>query len=152
LREENQQLQRQTPIGQNQAVELSPEDQFILHKEHMLWAMRQLGLAMRIYAGDNNEQYATNFDQLKNELGGVTNFAGNIGLDSVEFVNVGLVNVSMPDKIIFRERVPYQDPGAGSVRWVREYVLSDGSVQTQYSDDGNFDNYEKQHMVSSPNQ
>jgi hypothetical protein len=33
--------------------------------------MKQLGLAERLYAGDHNEQYATNFDQMKDELGGL---------------------------------------------------------------------------------
>jgi hypothetical protein len=74
----------------------------------------------------------------------VTNF-----MSKYEFVNTGLVNESMPDDIIFREQNPHQNPSGG---WERIYVFADGRVETQYSDDGNFDAYEKQHMVPPPNQ
>jgi len=97
---------------------------------------------MRIYAGDHNEQYATNFDQLKDELGGVTNFQGNIGFDTFDFMNVGLVNDTMPDKLIFREKAPRQ---ISNGEWERVYGLSDGSVQTVKSDDINFTVWEQQH-------
>jgi myosin heavy subunit len=147
LQDERQRLQRQTTVGQNQTTELSPEDRYQLNQWHTVNALKQLGLAMVLYANDNNNQYATNFDQLKNVLGGVTNFTGNIGLDKFEFVNAGLVNGSMPDKIIFREQTPRQNPQRG---WERVYGLADGSVYTQYSEDGNFDAFEKQHMVSPP--
>jgi hypothetical protein len=147
LREENQQLQRQATVGQNQAGQISPEDQFRLNQFHTTDDLKQLGVAMRIYAGDQNGQYATNFYQLNDELGGntmVTNF-----MSKYEFVNTGLVNESMPDDIIFREQNPHQNPSGG---WERIYVFADGRVETQYSDDGNFDAYEKQHMVPPPNQ
>jgi RNA polymerase sigma factor (sigma-70 family) len=151
LHEENQRLRTQNSAAQSHAVVLTPEEQFKLQEFHTVNAMKMLGLAMRIYAGDHNDQYATNFDQLKNELGGVTNFPGNISLDAVEFVNTGLVNDAMPDKIIFRERVPRQlSPDGG---WQRIYGLADGSVQTIYSSsDGNFDDFEKPRLVSPPNQ
>jgi len=136
----------------NPGTTLTPEDQFHLQEIHTVNAMKQLGLAMRIYAGDNNNQYATNFDQLKNELGGVTNFPGNISLDAIEFVNAGLVNETMPDMIIFRERQPRRNPSDGP-SWQRIYGLADGSVQTIYSDDaGTFDSFEKPRLVPPPNQ
>lgn len=150
LREENQQLRSQNSASQSQTVMLTPEEQFKLQEFHTVNAMKQLCLAMRIYAGDHNEQYATNFDQLKNELGGVTNFPGNISLDVVEFVNAGLVNDTMPDKIIFRERVPRRISSDGS--WQRIYGLADGSVQTIYSSgNGDFDDFEKPRLVPPPN-
>ncbi|HEY5233739.1 MAG TPA: hypothetical protein VIK35_09425 [Verrucomicrobiae bacterium] len=152
LREENRQLQSHVSTAPNQTGQISSEDLFELHQIHVVNAMKQLGLAMRIYAGDNNGQYATNFDQIKNELGGVTNFNG-VGLDAIEFVNPGLVNGSMPDKIIFLEKTPRQNPGEDL--WSRVYGLADGSAQTIYSgnDGKGFDAYEQQHMVSpSPNQ
>jgi hypothetical protein len=153
LRQENQRLQSQEPrlsIIQNQvqAEQFSPNDLYELHQIHVVDAMKQLGLAMKVYAGDNNDKYATNFNQLTNELGGVTNFNG-VGLDTIEFVNAGLVNDSMPDKITFREQSPRQRPGGG---WERVYGLADGSVYTVYSDnDGKgFSDYEQQHTVAPP--
>ena len=49
------------------------------------------------------------------------------------------------DKWVFRD----QNPGG---TWERIYCFADGRVLTEYSADGNFDAFEKQHMVSSPNQ
>ncbi|HSY17430.1 MAG TPA: sigma-70 family RNA polymerase sigma factor [Candidatus Acidoferrales bacterium] len=136
-----------TPI---QGTVVSPEDQFSLQEIHTVNAMKQLGLAMRIYA-NNNGRYATNFDQLQNELGGKTNFSGNISLDSIEFVNAGLVNDTIPDMIIFRERLPRRTPWDGPP-WQRIYGLADGSVQTIYSDkNGSFDEFEKPRLIPPPN-
>jgi hypothetical protein len=149
LREENRQLQSQVKAEPNSPDQLSPQEQFELHRIDMVSAMKQLGLAMRIYAGDHNEQYATNFDQLKNELGGVTNFDGNISLNDIEFVNAGIVDGTMPQMIIFRERVPQQQSPNGS--WAHIYGLADGSAQTIYGDEQTFEEYEKQHSPQ-PNQ
>jgi cell division protein FtsL len=141
LREENQQLHTLTVTGQTQTNQISSNDLFFLQERHTINALKQIGLAMRIYAGDHNEQYATNFDQLAYALG-TTNFEGNISLDAFEFMNVGLVNDTMPQMIILRERSPHRIPDGA---WEREYGLADGSVQTEYSNDGNFNNYEQQH-------
>ena len=129
LQEENQRLQQQATVGQNQTAKLSPEDQFRLNQFHTTDDLKELGLAMRVYAGDHNDQYATNIYQLKDELASealLTNF-----MNKYEFVDTGLVNESMPDKIIFREQTPHQNPNGA---WERIYGLADGSVQTQYSD------------------
>jgi hypothetical protein len=142
LRDENQQLQARDAAAQNQLDQIAAEAAFKQHRIDVANAMKQLGLAMRIYAGDHNEQYATNFDQLKDELGGVTNFQGNIGFDTFDFMNVGLVNDTMPDKLIFREKAPRQ---ISNGEWERVYGLSDGSVQTVKSDDINFTVWEQQH-------
>jgi hypothetical protein len=53
----------------------------------------------------------------------------------------------MPDTIIFREQNPRQNLNG---EWERAYGLSDGSVQTIKSADGNFDAYEQKHMVAPP--
>jgi len=127
---------------------LTPEEQSKLVEFHTANAIKQLGLAARLYAGDNNNQYPTNFAQLKDDLAGVTNFAGNISLDSIEFVNAGLVNEAMPEMIIFRERIPRLLPPNGP--WQRVYGLADGSAQTIYSPTENFDEYEKPRLVPPP--
>jgi myosin heavy subunit len=151
-RAENQQLRNQTSVGQSQTSEITPEEQFQLREWHAVNAIKQLGLAMRIYSGDNNNQYATKFEQLKPELNGATNFAGNISLDAFEFMNVGLVNDSTPDMIIFRERVPRVAPNGW---WYRAYGLADGSVQNVFGDnqgdETKFAEFEKRHSPP-PNQ
>jgi hypothetical protein len=143
---QNQTVRAQASTGQNQTLQLTPDEQFELHAWHTVTALKQLGLAMRIYASDNNNQYATNFDQLKNELSGRTNFQGNINLDTFEFINSGVVNDSMPQAIMFREIVPRTAPNG---HLERAYGLADGSVQTVYGekqgDETSFDDFEKQH-------
>jgi RNA polymerase sigma factor (sigma-70 family) len=143
LQAQNQQLRARALIGQTQTNQVSPHDQFMLDQWHITDAMKQIGLAMRLYGADHNNQYPTNFDQIKDELV-VTNFAGNIGLDAFEFMNAGLVNESMPQMIVLRQRIARQF--SESEAWVREYGLADGSVQTIYEDKSeSFADYEKQH-------
>jgi len=103
----------------------------------MVNTLKQLGLAERIYAGDNGDQYATNFDQMTNELGGLYN---SPLLTNVDFVNVGIVNEQYPQMILFRERLAKQAPDG---TWHRVYGLADGSVQVANSPDGNFSAWEK---------
>ena len=150
LRSENQQLETQASAGQNRTNQIAPEDQFKLQEWHTIDALKQIGLAMRIYAGDHGNQFATNFDQLKNEneLGGTTNFDGNIPLNAFEFMNAGLVDDSMPQMAILRERVARRMSTDDA--WEREYGLADGSVQTIYSNNGDFTDYEKQHSPPPP--
>jgi hypothetical protein len=65
--------------------------------------------------------------------------------EQFEFVNTGLVDATMPDMIIFREKQAHQGPDG---KWERGYTLSDGSIQWIKSDDGNFDFWEKDRLVS----
>jgi hypothetical protein len=146
LREENRRLYDELAVAQNQISQLSAIE-YKRHQTDTIDAMKQFVLAMRVFAGDHNQQYATNFDQLKSELGGVTNFPSGIGSDSFEFVNVGLMNGTMSGKMIFRERVARQTPNG---KWERVYGMADGSVEVQTSDDRNFDAFEHQHMISPP--
>ena len=65
----------------------TPEEKFKRQRIQTGNALKQINLAMRIFAGDNFNQYATNFAQMNNELGGgATNFDGNISIDSFESV------------------------------------------------------------------
>ena len=150
LQEENRQLHAQITAAQNQLTQLPPEDQYTLDHAHAINAIGGLVNEMRDYAKNHNGQFPASFDQLKTSgYLGATNLPGNFRLDDFEFINAGLVNTTMPDKLILRQRVPYQNPNG---KWVREYGLANGSVNSQYSDDGNFDAFEQQHMVSPPNQ
>jgi RNA polymerase sigma factor (sigma-70 family) len=125
----------------------SPEMQSQIQSVNTINALKQVGLAMRIFAGDNANQFPTNFDQMGIALNGVTNFPGNIPLDAFEFVNAGRVNLDYPQMIASRKRVPRQRPDG---IWERLYLLADGSVQTEISPDGNFDAYEQQQQRYTP--
>ena len=128
LQAENQRLRnRPTPTPtMAQSSDVNPvEGQFGAQKVNTVNALKQIGLAMRIYAGDNNDRYATNYDQMLNELG-TTNFNGGITVGNFEFVNPGIVSEMMPDAIMFREINPRVSP-SGVLE--RAYGLADGSVQ-----------------------
>jgi hypothetical protein len=105
-----------------------------------------IGVAFRIWANDNNNQYPTNFAEMHNELANTINFDGDIPLDSFEMVNVGKVNDTYPQAAAARERTPRQSPFGG---WERTYLLGDGSVQTATSPDGNFDAWEQSNFANS---
>ena len=147
LQAENQQLQAQVSAGLNQTNQISLEDQRRLQEIHTINALKEIGLAMRIYANDHGYQFATNFDQITNELGH-TNFPGNISLDAFEFMNAGQVDVTMPQMAILRERVARRTPTGDS--WEREYGLADGSVQTAYNENGDFSDSDKQYSPPPP--
>lgn len=143
-----------------QPGQLAPEDQFQLHQMHMVNAMKQLALGMRIYEGDHNGQLPTNLDQFiqSGVMGSQTNgfnftyVAGVpdvIGMDNFELMNVGQVSDSTPGTLMIRERNPRQSPDGP---WQRIYAFADGSVQSLSSNDGNFDNYEAQHSFNPPSQ
>jgi RNA polymerase sigma factor (sigma-70 family) len=142
LREENQRLRAENSAGRTPSVQISPQDQFQLQEWHTINTMKYVGLAMRIYSGDHNDALVTNFDQITQAKLYDTNSLGSVSLDNLEFMNVGLLSYAQPEMIMFREKNPRQTLNG---KWVREYGWVDGSVQTIYSDNGNFDDYEKQH-------
>lgn len=158
LQNDNQQLQTKLAGAQNQPLQLSPQDQYQLHQMHLVSAVKQLALAIRIYEGDNYMHTPTNLDQLGTRyLGSATNgfsftyVAGVpdfIGLDTFELVNVGLVNDNTPDKLMLRETTPIQDTVNGG--WSRVYAFADGSAQTVRSGDDDFSAFEQQHAVAPP--
>jgi hypothetical protein len=155
LRAENQLLMQQTS-------QLSAEDKFQLHEWHMINAMKELCLAMRIFAEDHDKLYATNFIQLSAEFGPsdiIKDKSGNflfasdkIAFNSFEFVNTGQVDASTTNAIIFREKVPRVAPNGW---WYRIYGLADGEVESVFGDDQGdekkFIEYERQHSPP-PNQ
>lgn len=126
------------------AMVLSVQAKFTKQETEIVNNTKMLGLAERIYAGDNNGIYATNFEQMTNELGPLYK---NPNLWDIEFVNAGVVNDQHPQMVMFRERIAQQAPDG---TWHRIYGLADGSVQTAVSYDGNFDAWEKVNTTPPP--
>jgi hypothetical protein len=147
LREENRRISKELADA-NQTIQSLPSPEQALFNKKRIQSVndaKMIGLAMRIWAGDNNDQYPTNFDDMTNELGGVTN---EIHLkETFEFVNAGAANEHYPQMLMLREITPRQAPDG---KWERVYGLADGSVWTETSSDGNFDAYEKQQQQYNP--
>jgi len=124
----------------------SAVNKFSAYESETVNAMKQAGLAMRMYANDHGDQCATNMDQLLPFLGGKYQM-GAIDLGGFEFVNAGTVSLQHPDMVEMRERLARQAPDG---TWSRIYGLADGSVQRATSNDGNFEAWEKVNTYSPP--
>ena len=124
-----------------------------------------VGYAFRVYALNHHDQLPTDFSQavpymaeaLKNDLNpGETNPGETIG-DLSEFITQvtnrfeivysgSITSETDQDKILIREKQPRQ---ASTGVWVKAYGLVNGVGQLVKASDGNFENWEKQHMPSS---
>lgn len=120
---------------------------FVAHRMNVINAAKLIGLAMHMYANDNNNQFPTNFDGSAIYLNNKTNIAGDIGFDTFEMVNIGRVSPQFPEAIALREISPRQLPNG---TWERVYLRADGSVQLAGSPNGNFDNWELNNSQAIP--
>jgi RNA polymerase sigma factor (sigma-70 family) len=134
----------------NESIEpLDPSSEaakFVQHRQDILQAARLIGNAFRIYSNEHNDHFPTNFAQIPSELGNVTNFDGDISLDSFEMVNVGKANDTYPQGAAVRERAPRQSPLGG---WERVYLMCDGSAKVATSSDANFDDWEQSNYANN---
>ncbi len=147
LREENGRVHNELAAA-TQALQSLPSPEQALFNKKRIQAVndaKQIGLAMRIWAGDNNNQYPTNFDNMTNELGGITNAMHF--MENIELMNAGIANEQYPQMLTLREITPRQAPDG---KWERIYGFADGSVQTITSNEGNFENWEKQQQQYNP--
>ncbi|HEY5232454.1 MAG TPA: hypothetical protein VIK35_02825 [Verrucomicrobiae bacterium] len=146
-RQANEANQKAQIAGQKLATVLSAQAKFTAHETATVDNMKELGLAMLLYAMDNNGQFPTNAESLKKELP-PQNFGDYF---SFEFVNAGVArsinNPEHANMLELRERITQQAPDG---TWHRIYGFADGSVQTAISYDGNFDAWEKANTYSPP--
>jgi RNA polymerase sigma factor (sigma-70 family) len=105
-------------------------------------ALKQVGTASHMYAGDNGNMLPTNMGQIQGLLASV-DFGSGVGTNSFEFYDYGqpLPTSATPYFFFAREKQARQLPNG---RWSRMYLLVDGSVQEAGSDNGNFDTWEKE--------
>jgi RNA polymerase sigma factor (sigma-70 family) len=125
-------------------VPSSEEGRFDMVRARVMSQLSQMGVAMRVYANDNEDKYATNFADMDNEFGGDVN-RREYEL-RFEMVDAGKLDQTMPDLITFREREARQTPDG---KWERAYGMADGSVQMIRSDTGNFEAWEKEHRFKT---
>jgi RNA polymerase sigma factor (sigma-70 family) len=145
-RQASEASQKAQVAEQKLATALSAKAQFASHQSAAINAAKQIGLAMRVFSVDHENQFPTNFLQLTNELGNSFSIHG-IELYSFEFANAGAVSLDHPNMVELRERLARQAPDG---TWQRIYGFADGSVQTATSFDGNFDAWEKANTYSPP--
>jgi len=149
----NEANQKAQAAEQKLAVALSAQAKFTTNENATINAMKYLGLDMRIYAGDHNNQFPTNDNlyQLAKNYDSNTNLLQ--GIPAIEYLNIGSAKFVSEDKleypnlVMLRERIARQAPDG---TWHRLYLFADGSGQTATSYDGNFDAWEKANTFSPP--
>jgi RNA polymerase sigma factor (sigma-70 family) len=149
----NEANQKAQAAEQKLAVALSAQAKFTTNENATMNAMKYLGLDMRIYAGDHNNQFPTNDNvyQLAKNYDSNTNLLQ--GIPAIEYLNIGSAKFVSEDKleypnlVMLRERIARQAPDG---TWHRVYLFADGSGQTATSYDGNFDAWEKANTFSPP--
>jgi RNA polymerase sigma factor (sigma-70 family) len=150
-RQASEASQKAQAAEQKLATALSSQTQFKSQHIAIVNAAKMLGLDMRLYAGDHDNQFPTNSPYQLAENFGNTNLLKNI--PALEFINVGLIRLNSqgqtdyPNLILVRERLARQAPDG---TWSRVYGFADGSVHTATSYDGNFDAWEKVNTYSPP--
>jgi hypothetical protein len=155
LRQQASDASQKAQIAEQKLVTaLSAKAQFTAHETATMNDMKQLGLAMRLFANDNGGQFSTNIDeQLKNSL--PRSLPNWNDFFSFDFVNAGALKLNLQDQEFFehpntvqlRERLARQAPDG---TWSRIYGFVDGRVVTATSYDGNFVAWEKANTYSPP--
>ena len=155
-------LQRQTDEANNKATAaeqklseaLTYQAKFTAQEDTAVNNMKQLSLAMRIYASDNDGVFTNNLLVMTNELGPAFEAVQKDSY-AFDFVNVGAVKLNAKDGTIigadnsvhFREHVARQAPDG---TWHRTYVFADGRVIVADTIDGNFDAWETANTYVPP--
>jgi RNA polymerase sigma factor (sigma-70 family) len=139
---------------QKLAAELSAKEQFHAHQAEVVNTTKMVGLAMRIWAGDNNGLYPTNIMDMTNELalkpdasGNISSKMGNVDLFSFDYPNVNGFVQDHPNIVAGREQMARQAPDG---TWQRIYLFADGSVQIATSFNGDFSGWEKANTYIPP--
>ncbi len=154
-RQANEADQKAQVAEQKLAMTLSAQDKFTANESATINAMKYLGLDMRVYALDHNNQFPTNDNlyQLVKNYDSNTNLLQ--GIPAIEYLNIGAAKfvsedkLEYPNMVMLRERIARQAPDG---TWRRLYLFADGSEHTATSYDGNFDAWEKANTVSPSNQ
>jgi hypothetical protein len=96
----------------------------------MINAHKTLGLAARMFAGDNQDRLPTTFEEVAKQLGMPLDgkFPDGLTLEAFEFYpQPRVIKETEPQLILFREKMPRLLENG---MWERCYTLVDGSVQT----------------------
>jgi len=150
LREENRRLR--ASLGKAAQEPLQPETDPAA-KEPTLKAKisdaKELMLAFRIHANENQGQFPTNFDQVTKTWSAANGRPFLTGTNQFDIVYAGsLHEITDPGSVIvIRDKQAWQ---ASDGSWYKVYGFADGSSQAHKALDGNFDAFEKQHVFLPP--
>jgi myosin heavy subunit len=143
LRAENERLQALRQNSSSQPAGLSPEAQEQKMARQKVDDAKQCLLGMRLFAADNQQQCPTNFDQITYPTD--TNVLSEIA-NTFDFVYQGTVtNIASPgDIIVLREKQSWPTVDG---TWSKVYGFADGHVEIHTVPDGNFNDWENQHII-----
>jgi RNA polymerase sigma factor (sigma-70 family) len=107
-------------------------------------AMKNMGLAARIYSSENQNVLPTTMDQLMRGLPALEEFFEEAPSEGFEFFTHGRTISAMdPTMILFREIEPRFD----GETYHRAYTFCDGSVRTVETPDQDFSEFEAKHSI-----
>jgi prepilin-type processing-associated H-X9-DG protein len=108
-------------------------------------------LSFLLFSHENQGQLPGSLEQVSQYLKGDPNQPDSslTGTNDFEILYKGLLNaITNPaSTIVIRDRQPWQAPNG---TWVRSYGFADGHVEVPKSVDGNYDDWEKQHIIMTP--
>ena len=106
-------------------------------------------LAFHMFASDNGDQFPTSFDEARRYIGQEATAETNFTAEQFEILNQGSPkNITTPSlTVVLREKQPRRSYDG---KWSRAYGFADGHSEVTGSPDGNFDAWEKRHIVAPP--
>jgi RNA polymerase sigma factor (sigma-70 family) len=136
-------LRQQTnELGKAQAATRSAQGRQL--SEEMKRNAGQMGIAVHLLMDMSANKLAlTNINQLKKAPPGA--LSADINLDNFEIVPQPVpLDWRFPEVAVFRERTPRRTADG---KWVRVYGMVDGQAIEQISANGDFDSWEKKHLM-----
>jgi hypothetical protein len=145
LREEIQRLQAAPPNPRQLQASLDALDQQQQAAMMSLNRAKQAVLAFTMYADENQQQFPASFAQAAPYF--------KDGLEPIEMnfeiVYVGSITniTNTAGTIVLREKHPLQVRDGA---WQKTYGFADGHAEIHTEPDGNFDDWESQHIIPPP--
>jgi hypothetical protein len=152
LREENLRLQAAAQSKPAQQSQPGEEDPAAMQVRNVAVAKmndsRKVLLSFLLFARENQDQLPGSLEQSSPYLKGDPTQTGSplTGTNDFEILYKGSLSaITNPaSTIIIRDRQPWQAPNGA---WVRSYGFADGHSEVPRSVDGNYDDWEKQHII-----
>jgi RNA polymerase sigma factor (sigma-70 family) len=137
--------EKKAQTARQEPQQKSAEEQAQLEKYAKMSHSQQWVLTFLMFAGDNEGQYPTNFQQLLPYFGDSDSYATAATTNQFEIVYKGLNKdiVKPAETMVLREQQAWQSPDGG---WFKAYGFADGHAELHKAADGNFEAYENEHM------
>jgi prepilin-type processing-associated H-X9-DG protein len=124
-------------------------------EEDRQWAIggmnysKQWLLAFHLFASENRDTFPASFDEAQSFLPKAALADTNFTTGQFEILYRGPIsNITSPAlTVVLRQKQARQNHGG---RWSRTYGFADGHCEVASSPDGNYDAWEKQHIVMPP--